>query len=540
MKKSFMLECTSFALMLALSQLAMAKSVGTVIFSAGDVTISHADKTIIKAEKNAELNAGDAIETKEGRVQLSMIDGGKISLQPNTIYKINQFEFTGKEDGSEYNFAELVKGGLRTISGLIGHKNRDHYQLKTAVATIGIRGTEFTVNFNDNYLLMTTNHGSVDVCNAGGCLNAITGQSIQVTGIGGAPKPSDKAAKAAAAPPAPAKAVFAADEQINTAASTTTVTPVTTAPTATLTTTLAPVTTTPTTALTTASTATLTTTLAPIATAPTTALTTTFAPVTTTPTPTLTAGNDTIVSLAIMPIGIVDHNGVYVGTTSFKSNNGNGNPNSGNSPNGNALKQYIDNSGTPLIVTGTVLEATGDAFVSLGRASGGTYNGQPMLMTNWVTGIATPSTAISALNGAGVTGTYLVTNSTAPYIVSTGGTLTTGSPNTLTGGMSLNFGTYKLDYNLNIPIAGNVISIIGNNVSLAAGSAKFSDNSATFAGTSTGIIASGILSNNASVEGSLFGPNAERVGLQYGVQVTGAGLPGMGGNLYGSVVGTKQ
>ena len=225
MKKPFMLKGASFIAMLLLSQVAMAKAVGTVTFAAGDVTVSHADKTVTKAAKNAELNAGDAIETKEGRVQLSMIDGGKISLQPNTIYKINQFEFTGKEDGSEYNFTELVKGGLRTISGLIGHKNRDHYQLKTAVATIGIRGTEFTVNFNDNNLLMTTNHGSVDVCNVGGCLNAITGQTIEVAGIGGAPKPSNKAAKAAAAPPAGGKAVFAAGESINVAAPTPTPTP---------------------------------------------------------------------------------------------------------------------------------------------------------------------------------------------------------------------------------------------------------------------------------------------------------------------------
>ena len=224
MKKSFMLKSTSFVFLLALSQVAMAKSVGSVTFSTGDVTISHADKTITKAAKNAELNAGDAIETKEGRVQLSMIDGGKISLQPNTIYKINQFEFAGKEDGSEYNFTELVKGGLRTVSGLIGHKNRDHYQLKTAVATIGIRGTEFTVNFYDNNLLMTTNHGSVDVCNASGCLNAMTGQSIQVTGIGGAPKPSNKAAKAAAAPPpaAAGKAMFAEGASIDAVALTTT------------------------------------------------------------------------------------------------------------------------------------------------------------------------------------------------------------------------------------------------------------------------------------------------------------------------------
>ena len=473
MKKSLMLKCTSFVLLLVLSQVAMAKSVGTVTFSAGDVTISHADKTVTKAEKNAELNAGDAIETKEGRVQLSMIDGGKISLQPNTIYKINQFEFTGKEDGSEYNFTELVKGGLRTISGLIGHKNRDHYQLKTAVATIGIRGTEFTVNFNDNNLLMTTNHGSVDVCNLGGCLNAITGQSIQVTGIGGAPKPSNKAAKAAAAPPPAGKAVFAAGEQVNTA----------------------------------------------------------LAPAATTPTPAPITGNDTIVSLAVKPSGVLGNNGVYKGTTTFT---------------GNDLIRFVDNSSTPDIVTGTIEESHSDAFVKWGRASGGTYNGQPMLMTNWVTGIATPSAAISALNGAGITGTYLITNFTAPYIVSGGGTVTTGSPIPVAGDMSLNFGTYKLAYNLNIPIASNVITITGTNVSLIPGSAKFSDNSAIITGTAgcscpiPGFTSSGFLSSGASVEGSLFGPNAERIGLQYGVQVSGAGLPNGSGNLYGSVVGTKQ
>jgi hypothetical protein len=105
---------------------------------------------------------------------------------------------------------------LRTVSGLIGHKNRDRYQLKTAVATIGIRGTEFTVNYNDQVLLMTTNHGSVDVCNQGGCLNAITGQTIVVAGVGSSPKPSSKAATAAAAPAAGGngKAVFAADDSI--------------------------------------------------------------------------------------------------------------------------------------------------------------------------------------------------------------------------------------------------------------------------------------------------------------------------------------
>ncbi len=214
MKNSFFLKIAVFVITLIISQLAFAQSAGTVTFKTGDVSITHADKTVKQAAKNDALNAGDTIETKDGRLQLSLIDGGKVSLQPNTIYKINKYEFSGKVDGTEYGFTELIKGGLRTISGLIGHKNRERYQLKTAVATIGIRGTEFTVNFNDNNLLMTTNHGSVDVCNENGCLNAMTGESIEVAGAGAAPKPSGKKAKAAAAPPASSKAVFAASDVI--------------------------------------------------------------------------------------------------------------------------------------------------------------------------------------------------------------------------------------------------------------------------------------------------------------------------------------
>ena len=453
-------------------------NVGTIIFKTGEASVTHADNASVPAEKNLALLAGDTIETRDGRVQFSLIDGGKISLQPNSIFKINKYEFSGKEDGSEYAFMELVKGGLRTISGLIGHKNRERYQLKTTVATIGIRGTEYTVNFNNNQFLMTTNHGSVDVCNSGGCLNALTGQSIAVSGPGASPKFSSKAAKAAAAPAASSKAAFAAGEQINTAALTTA--PVTTAPMP-------------------------------------------------TPTPTPTTGNDTIVSLATMPIGVLDQNGVYKGTTTFT---------------GNDLISFADNSGTPNIVTGTIEESNADTFVKWGRASGGTYDGQAMLMTSWVTGIATPSAAISALNGASIIGAYTITKSTAPYLVSTGGNggnggnVTTGLTDSVTGGLILNFSTYKLAYNLSIPIAGNTITINGSNVLLDASSAKLSDNTATITGA--GITGSGILFNNASVEGSLFGSNAERVGLQYGVQVTGGGLPNRGGNLYGSVVGTKQ
>lgn len=434
------------------SQLAFAASAATVTFSAGDASITRADKSVIKAAKNVELNAGDTVETRDGRLQLSLIDGGKVSLQPNTIYRINKYEFSGKEDGSEYAFTELIKGGLRTISGLIGHKNRERYELKTSVATIGIRGTEFTVNFNDNQLLMTTNHGSVDVCNVGGCLNAVTGQSIAVAGVGAAPKPSSKKAVASAAPPASGKVVFAIADAVTETG--------------------------------------LPNIIANAATP--------------TPTPTTTTTSDTFLSLATTSTGSTN-NGVLVGAATFQ---------------GNKLTSYVDGAGNANIIPGTVLESGTDGGLKYGRAAGGTYNGQSMLMTTWITGTASPAGALTSLMG-----TYNVSSSTAPYMVNNGAITAVGTPNSVTGNLNIDFNQYSFTYSLAVPISGTTHSVSSSG-SLTPGSSIFRDIPSAI----------GLLSGGSIIEGSLYGANAQAAGLQYGFVVSGSGVPGSGGNLYGAAI----
>jgi FecR protein len=396
MKNSFFIKTGVFAIALMISQLAFAGQAGTVTYKTGDVSITHADKTMTQAAKNDALNAGDTIETKDGRLQLALIDGSKVSLQPNTIYRINKYEFSGKEDGTEYGFTELIKGGLRTISGLIGHKNRERYQLKTAVATIGIRGTEFTVNFNDNNLLMTTNHGSVDVCNTGGCLNAMTGQSIEVAGVGVKPKPTGKKATAAAAPPASGKAVFAAGENVN------------------------------------------------------------------------------VTSLFVATI------------------------NTGTPPSAAAPSVIVANAATIDPITG----ATGIT---------GTYT-------------------VGASNGV------QAGSSSAPILVNGNNATALGSANAVNGYLTINFGTYLLNYNINVPTTSNGTFNLSGGGNLATAGTFASAGSVTHSGSGnpcnsggatgcTGALASGNL-----IQGSLLGINAQQVGLQYGFNVPVYASNGNSGN----------
>ena len=453
MQNSFFFKACVFVITLAISQLAFAKAVGTVTFKIGNVTITHADKTVMQATKDAELNAGDAIETKDGRLQLALIDGGKVSLQPNTIYKINKYEFSGKEDGTEYAFTELIKGGLRTVSGLVGHKNRDRYQLKTTVATIGIRGTEFTVNFNDDTLIMTTNHGSVDVCNNGGCLNAITGQSIIVVG-GGAPKPSKKAAQAAAAAPS-SKAVFIAADLINLAA------------------------------------------LAPVP----------------TPQP-VGIANDTVVSLAIPTGGGTVLNETFTGNFTFDASKN--------------LSQVDTTSPTRTIKPVNFASTnSSDGIISWGQADAGTtYNTTSIDRYDYIAG-ATPNPA----NLVGITGTYTVFGSTAPFLVSGSAVSAIGIADAVkVGSLNFNFTSYTFGYNINVPTTANgTFNLTGNGGLTPAGT--FATTGIVTNPTACVVACTGAFNGGSLVQGAFFGANGERAGLQYGINA-----PSLNGQVYGGTV----
>jgi|GEM_PF-684738 len=116
---------------------------GQFQFVAGDVRIIDTAGKQRAAQKGQDINEGETVVTATGSsAQLRMIDGGILALRPDTQLKVDTYVFKGQEDGSENALLSLVKGGLRTITGLIGHENKEKLKLRTPTATIGIRGTD--------------------------------------------------------------------------------------------------------------------------------------------------------------------------------------------------------------------------------------------------------------------------------------------------------------------------------------------------------------------------------------------------------------
>lgn len=164
----------------AFTPYAFAVPAGRVDFAFGSVSATGVDGKSRPLDKGADINSGDSIATGDGRVQIRFTDGAYLSLQPNTVFKVDNYAFNGKNDGNEKGFFSLVKGGLRTVSGLIGKANKQSYEVRTPTATIGIRGTAYSADQSDRGLIVSVGQGLVSVTNQGGSLTLGTGQSAIV------------------------------------------------------------------------------------------------------------------------------------------------------------------------------------------------------------------------------------------------------------------------------------------------------------------------------------------------------------------------
>ncbi|MCP3669058.1 MAG: hypothetical protein GY814_01195 [Gammaproteobacteria bacterium] len=140
------------------------------VTTAGRVTfVSGTPKAINKSgsqrplEKGQAIFSGDTIDTKKSLLQVKFTDGTFMSFNPNSRFQIEEYRFNGKQDGTEKSSYKLLKGGLRTVTGLIGKKNRKAYRLRASVATIGIRGTKFYLELDNGLIIYMGEDGALEI-----------------------------------------------------------------------------------------------------------------------------------------------------------------------------------------------------------------------------------------------------------------------------------------------------------------------------------------------------------------------------------------
>ena len=182
MKKNFRLKDTALLMALAAAYPLQAQALaGVAQFTSGEVSVRQTDGKVIALAKGSDIDSGQSIVTgSNGHAQVKFTDGGLVSLQPNTEFKISNY--VDQNDPKQDRFlVDLLRGGMRAITGLIGKRNRENYKLTTTTATIGIRGSGFKVGYNpDGTLGITSELDKIEVCNQSGCIGLVAGESVRV------------------------------------------------------------------------------------------------------------------------------------------------------------------------------------------------------------------------------------------------------------------------------------------------------------------------------------------------------------------------
>ena len=138
------------SLVIFTSGLQAADGTATLVASRGEVTANSAD-----VERS--LTQGDSVYVEDqvttgdkSFATLQFIDGAIVTVRPNSKIIIEQYVFNGgDEDAATLN---LLEGGLRIITGAMTKSHPESYKVKTPVALMGVRGTEFAVMLCDGQI----------------------------------------------------------------------------------------------------------------------------------------------------------------------------------------------------------------------------------------------------------------------------------------------------------------------------------------------------------------------------------------------------
>jgi len=127
---------------------ALAADVGLIKVSKGNVQIER-NGAKVAAPVGASVQASDVIMTgADGSAGITFTDNSLVSVGPNTVFAIDKYRFDSTTHAGEFE-GSLKKGRLAAISGKMVKASPESMKIRTPSAIMGVRGTEFVVQVDE-------------------------------------------------------------------------------------------------------------------------------------------------------------------------------------------------------------------------------------------------------------------------------------------------------------------------------------------------------------------------------------------------------
>lgn len=167
----------------------------------------------IKAIDN--VRRGDTLSTgARSSASLRLLDGTLILMRPNSAVLLKDFRFAQADGNAGALNIELLRGGIRTVSGMIPKDPRSKYLLETPGGQVTVRGTDYAVRWCPEHGACTLDgepakaglyagvlEGGIDLPHAAGASPADAGDVVHVASVGRAADPAPEMAPLVFTPP---------------------------------------------------------------------------------------------------------------------------------------------------------------------------------------------------------------------------------------------------------------------------------------------------------------------------------------------------
>jgi len=137
-----------FIMMMLLSTNALGGVIGDVILQEGESVVERKEGDEFSAEIDLDIFSYDTVKTGKGKTAIEFIDETRVDVTQHSKLIIDEFIY----DPSTNTGALSLKASLGTIryaSGQIAKNSKQNVKIETPTATIGVRGTDFTMTIDE-------------------------------------------------------------------------------------------------------------------------------------------------------------------------------------------------------------------------------------------------------------------------------------------------------------------------------------------------------------------------------------------------------
>lgn len=147
--------------LLIASTVQAAELAGRVIMVRGQAEAISVNGEVRTLKRRDSVYVSDVVRTgSDSKVQIRFIDNALLALKADTELRISTYAVNQDSDGGTI-LMELIEGGFRTLTGSIGKGDKSDYEVRTPVASIGIRGTLYSVLLQQQQLLAGVWEGAI-------------------------------------------------------------------------------------------------------------------------------------------------------------------------------------------------------------------------------------------------------------------------------------------------------------------------------------------------------------------------------------------